>query len=278
MSNTFNINHNPRTQKILEFSKNGDHAQLKQVLNGPVIDHVINKALKHAARFGHVQCVGVLIEFSDQGGLNRGLCEAAKYGQLECVQILSTKANPFYDNSRALRKAAEYGCAKCVMHLAPVSDPRNILNAIVGAATWGNIDCVRVLLPYTEENLNTALLFTARNGHTEALEILLPHCVLNDDLSYEYALYQAASHQHVACVKILIEYGARNSRALAAAFHSDEWEMFALLYPVSDPNVAQEFVHEEDLLEWNQRIAIEQHKILSVEVCGTGVQTGGRKM
>lgn len=271
--------HNIPTENILIFSRTGNHTQLRGALVGFGILEVLRKALKHAAKGGHAECVKLLIPHCDQGGLDRGLCEAAKYGHFDCVKILSAHANPFYDNSRALRKAAEFGCVEIVQHLIPISDQSSLSAAAVGAALMGQEACVDLFLPHMKGMVYPPFVFAAAQSGNSAILRKILHGAPG-----EYpvdGLILALSQENLECAHILIgmcDPREMKSRALAVAFKEEHWDVFDLLYPLSDPQQAHYWIEHTNQEAWRDAVARGQRLVLNAVVGQTHPCAVARKM
>lgn len=270
--------HNTATLNILAFSKSGEHAQLESQLSGFTNGEVLRKALKNAAKGGHVECVKLLLPLCDQAGIDKGLCEAAKCGHLACVHVLTPVANAWYDNSRALYKAAEFGFADVVAHLAPLSDPDCICGALSGAARLKHERCVDVLLPYIKGMFYPTLAISgAQSGQPSIVAKILevapgPYSV--------HGLIYAITHGNTACAQLLMKAcdpTELHSRALVVAFREQQWEMFDLLYPKSQPQKAHHWIGGEEREAWEQALARGQRIVLN-GVVGDSPRAPVRKM
>lgn len=85
----------------------------------------------------------------NQDLLNQELIDAAISGDREEIaRLLALGADPFADESEALRAAAHKGHAECVRLLIPVSDPyADESGALRWAARHGQLECVKLLIP-----------------------------------------------------------------------------------------------------------------------------------
>ena len=252
-------------EKIFASASLGDVEQLRSALKGHCEQRVVRKALKAAARNGHNECVQLLMDVSDQGGVDRALCEAAKFGEEEAVKILLKTAKPLYDNSRALKNAAAGGHTSCLTHLIDQcysQHPKSIAGALVGAAENNHEACVDILLQYTPSDVGLAASVAASSGCTSILQKLLAHCSPSEHLSR--GLVGAVSHHHDECAKLLIGVcDARylSSRALVVAFEHNNWELFDLLVPHSDIGQAQTWIGKDNQ-NWDKALARRQQTVL----------------
>lgn len=267
---------------VVAFARSGDAQQLRSALKGDHSQACVRKALKAAAQNGHKECLKILMETSDQGGINRGLCEAAKYGQEECIKILLKKAKPLYDNSRALNNAAGAGHLSCLSYMIEQcysKHPKSIAGALVYASQHNQEACVDMLLCHAKTDLGSAASVAADNGYISILKKLLVHCASSDHLSR--GLVGAVLWGHRECAKLLI--GACDahyfrSRALAVAFDNTDWELFDLLAPLSDIGQAQIWIPQEKLDAWETAVARRQQMVLN-DCVGAEYRSGrGRKI
>lgn len=270
------------SEKIFAGASLGDVDQLRSDLKDHCDQRIVRKALKAAARNGHMECLQLLMTVSDQGGIDRGLCEAAKYGEEEAVKTLLKKAKPLYDNSRALTNAAAGGHISCLTHLIDQcysQYPKSIARALVGAAENNHEACVDILLKHTPSDVGLAASVAASRGYTSILQKLLAHCSPSEHLSR--GLVGAMSHHHDDCAKLLIgACDARylSSRALVVAFEHNNWKLFDVLVPHSDIGQAQTWIGKGNLDDWNEALARRQHTVLQ-DCVETGHKSAqGRKI
>jgi len=269
------------SKNIVAFAGDGDLKQLRRLLKHHHDQVVVRKSLKAAARNGHNECLQLLMEVSDQGGIDRALCEAAKYGKQDAVHILLKKAQPLYDNSRALNNAAGGGHISCVNCLVDhySNHPKSIAGALVYASQHNQEAVVDLLLKHVQSDLGVAASVAASNGHISILRKLLVHCAPTENLSR--GLVGAVVSHHRDCAKLLIGACDANyfrSRALAVAFDNNDWELFDLLAPHSDLGQAQTWIRKEQQELWEKACARRQHVVLSACV-GSSHKSGlGRKI
>lgn len=84
----------------------------------------VNASKKH---FENDACVQALLPFCTEQQCNEALIEAAKNGYTACVKILLDKADPLFDNSKALQEAVVYGHPDTVDVLYGVSNRQQAL-------------------------------------------------------------------------------------------------------------------------------------------------------
>ena len=151
----------------------------------------------------------IIKELIDEGAYpkaddSRALREAARNGHLELVKFLLPLSDPKAFNSSALRWAARNGHLEIVKLLLPVSDPKaENSEALRSAALNGHLEIVKLLLPVSDPKARNsdALRLAALNGHLEIVKLLLP---VSDPKAYDsYALRYAAIYGHLEIVKLL---------------------------------------------------------------------------
>lgn len=270
------------SEKIFACASLGDVEQLRTALKGNCDQKIVRKALKAAARNGHIECLQLLMTVSDQGGIDRGLCEAAKYGEEEAVKILLKKAKPLYDNSRALMNAAMGGHISCLHYFVDnfySKHPESIAEALGAAAHKNQELCVDLLLPYVQTDLGKAARLAAQCGHISILEKLLVHCAPSEHLSC--GLRNAFYCHHRECARRLIGLGNSrelNGQTLSIAFERSDWEFFDLLIPYSDIEHAYTRIGHDKYDDWERALARRQHTVLQ-ECVETGQKNArGRKI
>lgn len=113
-----------------------------------------NSALCVAAERGFVEFVRLLAPLAITAAYEPAshhhcpLILAARYGHAECVDVLLSFLGPSKQNSAALAEAARNGHAACVQSLIPHSDPSaNFSLAICEAIENGHSHCVDLLMP-----------------------------------------------------------------------------------------------------------------------------------
>ena len=98
----------------------------------------LNEALVNAAENGQYQTVGDLLknpQVDPKWEQSLALNMAARYGHVECVKLLVKVSNPMDDDLYAIKQAVSYGHLECVdalwPHLALTEEQtRNILNCL----------------------------------------------------------------------------------------------------------------------------------------------------
>jgi hypothetical protein len=159
-----------------------------------------------------------------QEELNGRLMRAAKSGDLSAlIQALEDGADARAQDSWALVGAASYGHGECVRLLMPVSDAKAQDSlALRWAAAGGQADCVRLLIPASDPLAkgSHALRWAAAFGQAECVASLLP---ASDPLAVgDEGLDAAASarkegHMEVAgMIEAFIEAGALSGCVQAA--------------------------------------------------------------
>src|SRR5476651_48831 len=86
-------------------------------------------------------------------------------------------------------------------------------DALCIAASQGDIECVKILLPHSDckrpMEYGSALHNAAYGGHAECVQFLLPHCDPNArDAIGHTPLMDAAAERHLDCVKLLLPVSA----------------------------------------------------------------------
>lgn len=110
---------------------------------------------------------------------------AVEQGHLQMVEMLLPFGDPSARDNAALRRAAAAGQMECLKILLPlaVSNPLSDWNALIVAAYWGQLECVRYLIDHidprahNEHALRKAVEYVVeQEGHMECVEFLLPYC------------------------------------------------------------------------------------------------------
>ena len=206
------IGHN--TQLLLEAIKNGDVNEVERLIPISEPNHENTFALRYAVERGNIECVKALIPVSEK--YDTALAAAARNNKLEYVKLLLPLSG---DHEEALHAAAKDN----------------------------HIECVKLLLPGCHE-VGRALCIAIQNQHNQCAQLMLTDC-LQKNTSYmeEWALHTAVWYGNTEAVKMLLPFvdpSIKGSQALAVAAYGENQECFDLLYPLSDPDSALEFVEQ----------------------------------
>lgn len=134
------------TELLLEAAGRGNDTHVKDLIPHSYSFYDDGRSLIVAAENGHVECVRLLVSFSDPQNYFLALYKAASNGHAQCVEELINHCNPSENNSSALQIAAGLGHTECVKLLIPVSDPTAndsvALQAACEYAHYGVIDAL----------------------------------------------------------------------------------------------------------------------------------------
>ena len=188
-------------------------------------------ALLWAALSGHLAVVELLLlrgvklqawEFCHRDPLGAAACR----GHLACVQALVEAGAPIVTSRHcwsALDSAARAGHTEVLHYLKEQQGVADAVHApaathpILAASQKGHVPCIKSLLgagyqvDHPDPNGRTALYLAARQGHAQAVALLLSHGakVLQGWSSYRHdPLYIAAFKGHFDCVQALAVAGA----------------------------------------------------------------------
>ena len=176
-----------------------------------------------AAAFNHLDCVKELIEeaqMQDENGWT-ALMWAAYNGHLEVVAELA-KYELHIKNTKgetALMKATQKSQTECAKALLEESKEQNIdgLTGLMMASISGNTEMVEILKG-TETHIvsnakQTALINAAANNNLEAVKLLLEEAKMQDEDGWT-ALMWAARRGHAQVVELLVQHEARVANQL----------------------------------------------------------------
>lgn len=174
-------------QMLADHGREGDLDGMKKLLSkGANPNENESEALRLAAKNGHVECVRLLILFSDpKSASSYALRWAARNGHAECVRLLIPVSNPEACGSMPLCVAAEKGHAECVRLLIPVSNhPKDISDALSWAARYDRTECVKLLISAAAANPAVdhlpAICWAIEYGSVESLMLLISNpAILN---------------------------------------------------------------------------------------------------
>lgn len=136
----------------------------------------------------------------------RRLITAISNDNLKDIQGVLRLGASTEDATDALGYAACLGKIECVQVLLPYSNPlADNSGALRMASAKGFSNCVDALLPFSNANARDgeALSIAAQNNNLECVQKLLPH---TNPKWYSYALHSATIYQHRQCIKILLEF------------------------------------------------------------------------
>lgn len=159
------------------------------------------------------------------------------------------------DIYRAMDCAAKKGYAMYVQRLAPLASPAACTNAYLQSASFGNMECLKSVVPYTpndadialrafKECANSSLLvgallcFASECNHAACLDLLAPH-VSKDEANQMLGLIGGQCSADV--LNVLLKYADpkhNNSKALQKAVLENAQPNIDILYPISDPSAA----------------------------------------
>lgn len=162
--------------------------------------HALERALLAAVELGHLDVVKLLIPV-----VMRLLDQAAEHGT-ETALIESLRSDLY---ARALKFAAGYGRINVVEYLIDLSGPTNklklILNdALLVAASNGQINMARFLIQKGATDLNNALRAAAHSDHID----LARYLISNGATDIGTALIWASMGGHLPMVRFLLLTGA----------------------------------------------------------------------
>ena len=96
------------------------------------------------------------------------------------------------------------GATKTWIRRANKPHTRILTEALVNAASEGQIDCLNLLKNWGATGVDIAFKYAARGGHTSCLKLLKYWGAT----CFDDALYMAAYNNHVDCLRLLNEWGA----------------------------------------------------------------------
>jgi len=144
-----------------------------------------------------------------------------------------------------MQQTAQNNKVEYVKMLLALSDDHEM--ALHVAAGSNHIECVKLLLPGSQE-VGGQLCLAIQNHHNQCAQLILDDC-LKKDTSYmkEWALHTAVEYGNTEAVKMVLPFvdpSIKGSQALAMTVYGENQECFDLLYPLSDPNSAFQFVEQ----------------------------------
>ncbi|EET02674.1 Hypothetical protein GL50581_61 [Giardia duodenalis ATCC 50581] len=166
-------------------------------------------ALVHAARAGHREAAELLMEHEkDVTGWTMLMCAAA-LGDTDMVsQHLDERGQTDKQGRTALILAAQNGRDEVVKFLMKHESGVSGWTSLICTAYLGDVDAVRDNLHEKgckDIDGKTALMWAARQGHTEVVRLLGEHEGGVQDSNGMTALMWAAHNGHTECVKLLLE-------------------------------------------------------------------------
>ncbi|KAI9350726.1 ankyrin repeat-containing domain protein [Obelidium mucronatum] len=212
-----------------------------------------NRALRWAARSGHLEVVRLLISDGrcDPTDDDNYACQcAAESGEMEILELLlnipaqesfAGTVDPSANDGYAIKLASRHGHALVVERL--LQDPRidpsvNLNEALRNASENGHAPVVHLLLQHDKVDPgvlgNRPLKDAARLGHSEVVNLLLQDARVNPALGPRTPLFFACSAGHAAIVKRLLEDGRispgeRHNEALWKAAENGHDEVVTIL-------------------------------------------------
>ncbi|EFO65685.1 Kinase, NEK [Giardia lamblia P15] len=200
-------------------------------------------ALMIAAENNHSGCVRLLLE--EEGGMETSglfvngktaLMSAAQSGHPDCVKLLLEREGGMKDSNgwTALMYAAENGHLDCVRLLVDRERDASGWTSLMCAAFLGDADAVRNNLQQAGMKDNygqTALMWAARNGHSECVRLLVEKEGGMKNSSGWTALMKAICNNRIGCVRLLAEWerGINRGELLNIARRNGNREIMAIL-------------------------------------------------
>lgn len=170
------------TQLLVQASQKGDVETVKRLLPISIPKSNDNSAFRIAATFGHLEIVKLLLPVSNpKANDSEALRQASYNGYTEIVKLLIPVSDPQAEDNFSLFWAARKGYFDIVKLLIPVSDPQAADSlALEWAATFGHANIVEALIPVSNPNdYDKALLCAAENECIECIKLLLPYSNYN---------------------------------------------------------------------------------------------------
>lgn len=170
---------------LFQAARLGNTAEVERLSAQTFENSWLGQALVSAARYGHIECVKVLIkdfgaatisQTFDKNWQGNALVSAAYFGHIECVKVL-TKGSRFSDKGEALAQAAAEGHDDCVQFLIPLCRPTYQQSmALRLAALGGHAKCVELLIPVSnpQDKANDALRAAVEKKHPSCIDLLYP--------------------------------------------------------------------------------------------------------
>ena len=206
--------------------KNIREIEKRQTIDFDEIEAALFLGFLSAAAAGHLPVVQYLLskaECQKSNFISFGLTQAAIQGHVDILtHLLSLGKTSKQENSAALRWACEGKKPNqeiIVKILLPVADPSEQNGAALAtAASWGNLNVVKILVDFDKKLVTDSKLLTnaVYKGHLAVAEYLLQHTDPNE----------------------------KNCEPLRMACAIENKDMLELLYPVSDVSLALRFMSE----------------------------------
>lgn len=167
----------------------------------------LNDGLFSAAASGSSDFAARLLsEGADpNAGFSRALRLAAKYGHVECVKLLAGISDPNSMECHALCLASVHGHAECVgLLIARSESVHGRASSLSLAAENGHVECVKILLRHARPMLDASLLENPRplhlaiaSGRAGAVALMLSHePALIENIDLQQALLDALERGH----------------------------------------------------------------------------------
>lgn len=242
-------------------------------------------ALIEAARRGDAPTVGALLlrsEVRARTGNALALTQAAMNGHVECVKLLLPFSNPKQHAARALERAVEGRHAKCVEVLLQTNhtpDPNVVERCVHVCLKNNDAACARVLVAHcgTFVGDTWTLDDTVRWNHAQALAAVATSMAAH---SVTHVARQAIASNQVTCLlavvprlqgEVFFEY---NSVLLQVAYEKSQGqgsEIVDILYPLCDPQRAldglrKKFQTSAMWVDLEERIAHTQAKTIAAQL------------
>jgi ankyrin repeat protein len=218
------------SSRLVRAAAFGDVAVIRSMLTAGVDEHgtplleaqaqdeqrVVDNALWHAARVGHVLAVELLLGYGadvhadDEGALRF----ASLNGHTAVVQLLLQHgADVHVHGDGALRWASEDGHIAVVQLLIQHGADVHAFDdgALVVASQYGHTAVVQLLIQHganVHADDDKALRFASRNGRTAVVQLLIQHGA-NVHARNNAALQSATANGHTDVAELLIQHGAR---------------------------------------------------------------------
>ena len=172
----------------------------------------IDKAFSHrfiyiATEYNNIECLNMFIMIHSDKIYNTSLYVAAKYNYYECFKILFPHSVEYYG---VIILASNYGYSDIIPDiLLLINDNEDMSTPLFVASKSGHVECVNIFLKlgglnHFNENDDRSFKIAATYGNHECVKALLPYVKLNKNKTT--ALNSAVKHGHYECVKLLIEY------------------------------------------------------------------------
>jgi hypothetical protein len=174
--------------------------------------------IEHASRRGFTEALSAILACPQAHGLSldAAMGEACGQGHRDCVEVLIPHSS--HDTRlHGLAIAASAGQVECLRALLPTTNPKAADSyALTLAALAGRLASVELLLPVSVPRAahSGALEAAAAEGHLACVNHLLPHSDLTDQECF--ALDRAAEEGQFECLQALLPHAhPRQHRSMA---------------------------------------------------------------